>query len=125
MFLATIADGKTTASWGEGKESSKNSPRVRFWMGPFSEQSSEQPLSGEPLVHMTFQGIPNSSNVPPKMVLVHGWLFPLGNKISTQIFGVIFSNWGGPAHQKYLETLHNIQVFSGTPRDTERAFCCA
>ena len=34
MLLATIADWKTAASWGEGKKNCKNSPRARFWMGP-------------------------------------------------------------------------------------------
>ena len=32
MFVATIAEGKTAASQGEGKNNCKNLPRVRFWM---------------------------------------------------------------------------------------------
>ena len=34
MFLATIADGKTAASRGEGQKNCKNSTSVRFWVGP-------------------------------------------------------------------------------------------
>ena len=34
MFLTTIVDGKTAASWGEGKENRRNSPWVRLLMGP-------------------------------------------------------------------------------------------
>ena len=34
MFLATLADGKTVASWGEGQVNSKDLTRVRFGMGP-------------------------------------------------------------------------------------------
>ena len=34
MFLPTIADGKAAASWGEEKRNCKDSPCVRFWMGP-------------------------------------------------------------------------------------------
>ena len=35
MFLATIADGKTVASWGEGHlKTQKTHPESAFWMGP-------------------------------------------------------------------------------------------
>ena len=33
MFLATVADGKTTVSWGEGQKNCKAQPES-VWMGP-------------------------------------------------------------------------------------------